>query len=176
MKFPAFFHWNAIYENAYKGLHKSKENHWNTFQNVNLECQSPLSVFSREKVVFDFFWQKSKIIFVTFIHVYRKYHISVYFLRNIILHFPSKEIISYFRVKKKNPFNTRKIIFQWDIFGKTIFQNIWKKKIWFFVQCHELTHELLNDLKLRILGNQEISRKSPNFIELLSSYLSFSRH
>ena len=101
MKFPTFFHWNAIYENAYKGLHKSKENHWNTFQNVNLECQSPLSVFSREKVVFDFFWQKSKIIFVTFIHVYRKYHISVYFLRNIILHFPSKEIISYFRVKKK---------------------------------------------------------------------------
>ena len=27
IKFPDFFHWKAIYENAYKGLHKSTENH-----------------------------------------------------------------------------------------------------------------------------------------------------
>ena len=31
IKFPDFFHWKAIYENAYKGLHKSTENHWNSF-------------------------------------------------------------------------------------------------------------------------------------------------
>ena len=29
------FHWKAIYENAYKGLHKSIENHWNLFIKVN---------------------------------------------------------------------------------------------------------------------------------------------
>ena len=50
-----FFHWKAIYENAYEGLYKSTENHWNSFDNVNLECQSPLSVFSRVKIVFEFF-------------------------------------------------------------------------------------------------------------------------
>ena len=33
------------------------------------------------------------------------------------------------------PDNARKIKFQCDFFGKTIFQKIWKKKIWFFVQC-----------------------------------------
>ena len=31
---------------------------------------------------------------------------------------------------------------------------------------HELPHELLNALRLRILGNWEISRRSLNFIEL----------
>ena len=31
---------------------------------------------------------------------------------------------------------------------------------------YELPHELPNDLRLRILGNQGISRKSQNFIEL----------
>ena len=42
------------------------------------------------------------------------------------------------------PDNTRKIIFQCDFFGKTIFSNIWKKKIWeifqkifFSVQCYQ---------------------------------------
>ena len=31
---------------------------------------------------------------------------------------------------------------------------------------YKLPHELLNDLKLRILGNQERSGKSQNFTEL----------
>ena len=34
---------------------------------------------------------------------------------------------------------------------------------------YELSHELPNDLRLRILGNWKISRKSQNFIELLPS-------
>ena len=34
---------------------------------------------------------------------------------------------------------------------------------------HELPRELKNDLRLRIFGNQEISGKSLNFIELLPS-------
>ena len=31
---------------------------------------------------------------------------------------------------------------------------------------YELAHELLKDVRLRILGNEEISGKSKNFIEL----------
>ena len=31
---------------------------------------------------------------------------------------------------------------------------------------YELPHELPNDLRLRALGNEEISRRSQNFIEL----------
>ena len=31
IKFPGFCHWKAIYENVYKGLHKSTQNHWNSF-------------------------------------------------------------------------------------------------------------------------------------------------
>ena len=32
---------------------------------------------------------------------------------------------------------TRKIIFQSNFSDRASFQNIWKKKIWFFVQCYE---------------------------------------
>ena len=39
---------------------------------------------------------------------------------------------------------------------------------------YELLHELPNDLRLRILRNQEISKKSQNFIELLSSAQNFA--
>ena len=46
-----------MYENAYIGLHKSTENYWNSFWNVDLEFQSPLGVFLRDKIIFDFFWQ-----------------------------------------------------------------------------------------------------------------------
>ena len=47
-------------------------------------------IFSGE----DYFWfllQKDNIMFVLFIHIYRKYHISMHFLRRIIFQFPSKE-------------------------------------------------------------------------------------
>ena len=56
--------------------------------NVTLTC-----IFSGEDYLC-YFWQKGNHIFVTFIHIYKKYHISMYFLRNIIFHLPSKEIMS----------------------------------------------------------------------------------
>ena len=57
------------------------------------------------KDYFCFLWQKGNIIFVTFIHIRRKYHISMYFLGKTIVHFPSKEKVSYFR--KKSPHFSR---------------------------------------------------------------------
>ena len=67
------------------------------------------------------------IIFVTFIHIYRKYYISMYFLRKIIFHFSTKEKI-YF------PDNIREIIFKRDFFfGKTIFLGHLKKISYFHV-------------------------------------------
>ena len=59
---------------------------------------TPLRVLFWEKIIFDFI-QKCNIIFVTFMHVYIKYHISIFFLRMIIFYFLSKETI-YFLVKK----------------------------------------------------------------------------
>ena len=53
----------------------------------------------------------------------------MYFLRKIIFHFPSKRKISYFWVKRNTIFldNRRKIISQYDFFGKTIFPEHLKK-------------------------------------------------
>ena len=145
-------------------------------------------IFLGEDHLWFFFLQKDKIIFVAFIHIYRKYHISTYFLRTIIFPFPCKEKhhifrkkmpsfqiiqersysstiffrktifsghlkkVSYFhvlfwersyfifRLKNKTIFSgkrniifpdstTRKIIFQCDFFGKTIFSEHLDKKI-----------------------------------------------
>ena len=75
-------------------------------------------IFSGEDHLW-FFWQKGNVIFVIFIHIYRKYHISMYFLRKTIFHFPSKEKISHFPEKNTIfPDNIRKIIFQRDFFWK----------------------------------------------------------
>ena len=41
---------------------------------------------------------------------------------------------------------------------------------------YELPHELPNNLRLRILGNEEISGKSQNFIELYPSVPSSSQN
>ena len=82
-----------------------------------------------------FFWQKVNIIFVTFMHIYRTNQISMYFLRETIFHFPTKEKISYFREKRNTIFPdiTKKIIFQCDFFGKTIFSEHLKKTSYFHV-------------------------------------------
>ena len=92
-------------------------------------------IFSEEDHLW-FLLQKGNIMFLTFIHViYRKYHISMYFLRKIIFHFPSKEKISYF--PEKNTIfsdDTKKSIFQCDLFfGKTIFPGHLKKISYFHV-------------------------------------------
>ena len=83
-----------------------------------------------------FFWQKGNFIFLTFIHIHRKYHICMYFLRKIFFYFPSKEKISYFREKRNTIFPdiTKKIIFEWHFLERPSFQKMWRKKIWFFVE------------------------------------------
>ena len=96
-----------------------------------VECQSRMSstfkcILSAEDR-FWYFWEKGNIIYVTFIHIYRKYHISMYFFRKIIFHFPSKEKNNIFS-GKKNTDNTRKIIFQCNFFGKTIFSEHFEKE------------------------------------------------
>ena len=127
-----FLHWKAIYENAYKGLHKATEDYWNSFQNVNLECQLPLSVFLPGKIIFEFFLAEGHIILlVTSIRIYRKYHV-----------FLEKDHLS-FSVQRKNitfsgkntifPYNTRSVIFLCNYFEKTIFSEHLKKISYFHV-------------------------------------------
>ena len=70
------------------------------------------------------FLQKGNTMFVRFIQIYRKYHISMYFLRQIIFHFPSEE-------KNIFPDNKGKMIFQWDFFGNTIFPEYLRKISYF---------------------------------------------
>ena len=41
---------------------------------------------------------------------------------------------------------------------------------------YELSHKMLNDLRLRVLGNLEISGKSQDFMELQPSAQSFSEN
>ena len=116
--------------NTYKGLHKGTENYWNSFQNVNLECQSPLSVVLIFfcKIIFDFFLAEGHdIMFVTSTRIYRKYNIAMYFLRRIIFHFPSKEKISFFRGTKPSFQIIQEISYSRQIFLKRpSFQNIIK--------------------------------------------------
>ena len=71
--------------------------------------------------------------------IYRKYHISMIFLRKIIFHFLSIELDHIFGGKNTIfADNARKIILQCSFLGQNgnIFGNIWKKKVWFFVQCN----------------------------------------
>ena len=93
---------------------------------VSFKC-----IFSEEDHLW-FFLQMGNIIFVTFIHIYKKYHISMYLLRKIIFHFPSKEKISCFPGKKYHLSKyTRKIIFQRNLFGKTMFSGHFEENIIF---------------------------------------------
>ena len=67
-----------------------------------------------------------------FYRIYREHHISMYFLRKIIFHYPSRKDIIFSR--KRNaifPDETRKIIFQRDIFGKTLLSEHLKKISYF---------------------------------------------
>ena len=68
---------------------------------------SSLGVFFEKRSYF-LFWQKGDFIFVEKkippIATYRKHHISMYFLNNIISHFSSVKKISYFRKKEMHSF------------------------------------------------------------------------
>ena len=74
-------------------------------------------------------------------HLKKPSYFHVFFLRKITFSFPSKEKISYFWKKRNTIFTDiiKKIIFQCNFLGKLSIRNIWKKKIQFFVQCHEVT-------------------------------------
>ena len=77
--------------------------------------------------------------------IYRKNHISMYFLRNIIFHFSSRKDITFLR--KRNaifPDDTRKIpVFQCYFLERICFQNIWRKYhisiIYLFFEEHHLS-------------------------------------
>ena len=90
------------------------------------------SWYKKDHILMQFFWID---------HLFRTFEEYIIFLcisfwerSSFIFHLKNNIIFS----GKRNiifPDDTRKIIFQCDFFGKIIFQNIWKKKRWFFVQC-----------------------------------------
>ena len=103
---------------------------------------SRYTIFSRMKIIFFsdagkvtfrctffgiilslFSWRKGNIIFVTFINIYRKYHISMYILTKITFHFLPKQKISFQILQK--------ISYSSEIFFLEIpsFQNVWKKHL-----------------------------------------------
>ena len=103
IKFPVFLGFFSLESNIWKRLWRSKKKYRESLT-LFLECQSRMSItfeciFSGEDRLW-FFWRKGNIISVTFIHIYRKHLISMYFLRKIIFHFLSKENNSYFWIKK----------------------------------------------------------------------------
>ena len=123
-----------MHENACKGLHESSENCWSFLWYVNLERQSTLAVFLRDKTIFDFFLKEGRgATFVTPVRVYRKCHISMYFLRMAASHFLPREKISCIRGKKKPSFQMiqEKSCARADPFGKTIFSESLKKISYF---------------------------------------------
>ena len=115
---------------------------------------SRYTIFSRMKIIFFsdagkvtfrctffgiilslFSWRKGNIIFVTFINIYRKYHISMYVLTKITFHFLPKQKIS-FQILQKRSYSS-------EIFFLEIpsFQNVWKKHLismYFFLRNDHL--------------------------------------
>ena len=84
---------------------------------------------------------RENVIFVTFIHRYRKYHISMYFLRKIIFNFSSKRKISYFPGKKYHLSRChKKAHIQARLFLEMLsFRAIWRKyhiSMYFFEKYH----------------------------------------
>ena len=130
IKFPVFFRWRAMQENVCKGLDESTKNCWSSLQDVDLERQSPLSVFLRDKTIFDFFffdkgaWRhvsstRTCTQKMSYLHVFpEKGRFSPYAQgKNIMI--SGKNTIF--------PDNTRKIMRWRGPFGKTIFSESLKK-------------------------------------------------
>ena len=109
-----------MHENVCKSLREGTENCWSFFQDVNLERQSPLGVFLRDKTIFDLFLTEGRgATFVTPVCVHRKCYISMYFLRKAASNFLHREKISCFWEKNAIfPDNTRKIMCRRDPFQK----------------------------------------------------------
>ena len=68
IKFPVFLRWRAMHENACKSLHEGTEICCSFSWDVNLQHQSPLGVFLRDKTIFDFFLTEG--CGVTFVSMY----------------------------------------------------------------------------------------------------------
>ena len=90
-----------------------------------------------------FSWRKGNIIFVTFINIYRKYHISMYVLTKITFHFLPKQKISFQILQK--------ISYSSEIFFLEIpsFQNVWKKHLismYFFEKWSSLLWRIKNKI------------------------------
>ena len=118
-------------------------------------------IFSGEDHLW-FFLQKGNIIFVTFIHIYRKYHISMYFLRKIIFHFPSKEKISYFLEKEIPSFQMpqERSYSSAIFFGNTIFSGHLKKISYFHVFWERSS--FIYDLKNKVTFSGKINNIFPH--------------
>ena len=125
---------------------------------------SRYTIFSRMKIIFFsdagkvtfrctffgiilslFSWRKGNIIFVTFINIYRKYHISMYILTKITFHFLPKQKIS-FQILQKISYSSE-IFF----FGNTIFSKRLKKTSYFHVFFFEKWSSLLWRIKNKII-------------------------
>lgn len=125
---------------------------------------SRYTIFSRMKIIFFsdagkvtfrctffgiilslFSWRKGNIIFVTFINIYRKYHISMYILTKITFHFLPKQKISFQILQK--------ISYSSEIFfvGNTIFSKRLKKTSYFHVFFFEKWSSLLWRIKNKII-------------------------
>ena len=118
---------------------------------------SRYTIFSRMKIIFFsdagkitfrctffgiilslFSWRKGNIIFVTFINIYRKYHISMYILTKITFHFLPKQKIS-FQILQKISYSSE-IFFFWkyhlfktfekNILFPCIFFEKWSSLLW----------------------------------------------
>ena len=118
---------------SYEGLHKIQRiignlSRMRSRMSVSFKC-----IFSGEDNLW-FFLQKGNIIFVTFIHIYKKYHISMYLLGKIIFHFPPKEKISCFLEKNTiYPDIHERSYSSATFFGKTTFLGHLKKISYFHV-------------------------------------------
>ena len=118
-------------------------------RNATFKC-----IFSGESYLC-FFGQKSNIMFVTYIHIYRKYHISMYFLKKVIFHLPSQVKISCFQEKRNTTFSRyyRKYHIPEGYFWKDhLFKTFRKGKYGF--QCSE------NDATNNLEVTQKIYRLS----------------
>ena len=122
IKFPVFLRWRAMHENACKSLHEGTEICCSFSWDVNLQHQSPLGVFLRDKTIFDFFFDRGVWRHVCFHVSPRKGHLSLSSRGKNIM-FSGKNTIF--------PDNTRKMLCQGGPFGKAIFSESLKKISYF---------------------------------------------
>ena len=130
IKFPVFFRWRAVHENACKSLHESTENCWSSLSIQNVNHLQVYFCGIRPSLIF--LTGERGATFVTPVRVHRKCHISMYFMRKAASRFLPREKISHFREK----IPSFQIIQERScagaaLFGKTIFSESLKKISYF---------------------------------------------